>query len=312
MDIEYLLFLQTMRIALGGVFDEFFNALSKIAVDVMPVLPFVLFWCVNKKYGYRFLMYLSGAELLNGIIKLTVCAYRPWIRSELIEPAGDSKVAATGYSFPSGHTTMATVTYGGVAAWQYKVRRWLSVICIILLLLTAFSRNYLGVHTPQDVLVGFGSTAILMYVIAKLQDKFGSNDRMKDILSVAGIVFLIIVIIYIKVKPYPMDYVDGVLLVDPQKMMKDTFKGCGMVLGFIIGSYIERHYVHYEIPVGDAKLPILSCIGAGIVFSLREYLGKAIFIVMFGEQWGNLVSGCVVLIFGIAVFPLIIKKAGSL
>ena len=35
-------------------------------------------------------------DLLNGVIKLSVCAYRPWIRSNLIEPAGDSKVAAFG------------------------------------------------------------------------------------------------------------------------------------------------------------------------------------------------------------------------
>lgn len=59
--------------------------------------------CVDKKWGYRFLTVHRGAELLNGVVKLTVCAYRPWIRSNLIEPAGDSKVAATGYSFPSGH-----------------------------------------------------------------------------------------------------------------------------------------------------------------------------------------------------------------
>lgn len=111
-DIQYLLWLQELRNATGGIFDEFFNALSKFAVDIMPFLPFVIFWGVDKKWGYRFITTWGIGELINGIIKLTVCAYRPWIRSELIEPAGDSKVAATGYSFPSGHTMVATVTYG--------------------------------------------------------------------------------------------------------------------------------------------------------------------------------------------------------
>ena len=53
MDIQYLLWLQEIRIATGGVFDEFFNALSKVAVDLMPFLPFIIFWCVDRKWGYR-------------------------------------------------------------------------------------------------------------------------------------------------------------------------------------------------------------------------------------------------------------------
>ena len=43
MDIQYLLFLQNIRMATGGAFDEFFNAISKIAVDIMPFLPFIVF-----------------------------------------------------------------------------------------------------------------------------------------------------------------------------------------------------------------------------------------------------------------------------
>ncbi len=50
-DLQYLLLLQNIRAATGGVFDEFFNALSKFAVDILPLLPFVVFWSVNKKWG---------------------------------------------------------------------------------------------------------------------------------------------------------------------------------------------------------------------------------------------------------------------
>ena len=129
-DIQYLLWLQELRNATGGIFDEFFNAVSKFAVDIMPYLPFVIFWAVDKKWGYRFITTWGIGELVNGMIKLTVCAYRPWIRSDLIEPAGDSKVAATGYSFPSGHTTvpqLLTVRYSygrktGESGWQLSVR----------------------------------------------------------------------------------------------------------------------------------------------------------------------------------------------
>ena len=83
-DIQYLLWLQDLRNATGGMFDEFFNALSKFAVDILPFLPYIVYWGANKKWGYRFMTTIWCAEVINGILKLTVCAYRPWIRSDLI------------------------------------------------------------------------------------------------------------------------------------------------------------------------------------------------------------------------------------
>ena len=43
----------------------------------------------------------SGNRVVNGLLKVTVCAYRPWIRDARIIPYGDSKTTATGYSFPT-------------------------------------------------------------------------------------------------------------------------------------------------------------------------------------------------------------------
>ncbi len=308
LDIQYLLFLQNLRNALGGSLDEIFNSISKIAVDVMPLLPFMVFWCVNKKWGYRFLSTYWCGEIVNGIIKLTVCAYRPWIRSDRIEPAGDSKVAATGYSFPSGHSTVATSVYGTVIAWQHKKRQWLSILCGVMLALTLFSRNFLGVHTPQDVVVGFGSATIIIIIVGKVYDKLDGNDKLCDILSLIGLIFVVLVIIYISVKPYPMDYVDGKLLVDPKAMMNDTFKGCGGFTGFIIGAYIERHYIHYKIPTRSQMLAPLTAVGLGIYFSWHEYVSAATVVLMFGKHWGNFLRGTIEVIFGLVIFPYFIMK----
>ena len=308
MDIQYLLFLQNLRGATGGVFNEFFNALSKIAVDVMIFLPYLIFWCVDKGWGYRFMTSIWGGEVLNGIVKLTVCAYRPWIRSELIEPAGDSKTAATGYSFPSGHTMCATATYGNVFLWQYKKRRWLAILSCIAIILTGFSRNFLGVHTPQDVLVSFVETSILILVIGFVAEKINGDETKLRILSVIGVVAVIGTIIYIVFKPYPMDYVDGVLLVDPAKMMNDCFKGCGGLLGLIVGSYIERNHIHYEIPKGSDTLPLYAGIGLGIAFAWNQYMGSAIFVTAFGDHVGRLVSAFILTMFTVALWPYIIMK----
>ena len=308
MDIQYLLFLQNLRVATGGVFDEFFNAISKVAVDIMPFLPFLIFWCVSRKWGYRFLFTLGLGELVNGLVKLTVCAYRPWIRSELIEPAGDSKVAATGYSFPSGHTMSGTSTYGTTFAWQRKKRRYLAVFCAVMIALTGFSRNFLGVHTPQDVIVGFTEAVLMILLVGAAQRKLDGDERKLDILTVLGVLAVIGSLLYITNKPYPMDYVDGKLLVDPQKMMNDSFKACGAFLGLLLGSYWERHYIRYEIPTGAKNLPILGFVGFLIAFSWKEYFAPATVVAALGGHWGNFVARFLLWIFVVAVWPLCIRK----
>ncbi len=310
-DIQYLLFLQGLRNATGGIFNELFNAITKFAVDIMPFLPFIVFWGVDKKWGYRYISTLWIGEVLNGVIKLTVCAYRPWIRSELIEPAGDSKVAATGYSFPSGHTMNGTAIYGTTVAWQWNKRRWVAILCMVMIALTGFSRNFLGVHTPQDVLVGFCESVIIILVVGKVMDKVSGNEKTLDLLTLAGVIAIIAVLLYVNLKSYPMDYVDGVLLVDPQSMMNDTFKATGAFLGFLIGSYLERHYIRYEIPAGTSCLPFMTCAGAFIAFSWKTYFAGATIVAAFGDHWGNFIARCLMMLFVMILWPICIRKAAE-
>lgn len=309
-DISYLLFLQNIRESTSGVFDEFFNALSKFAVDILPFLGYIIFWSVSKKWGYRFMITLWCGEVINGLLKLIVCAYRPWIRSDKINPAGDSKVAATGYSFPSGHSTVATIHYGTIFAWQRKKRMWLAIVCAVLLFLTCFSRNYLGVHTPQDVLVGFGVSVVLIIVVGFSQKKLEGNQKAVDILTFAGIAAVLGVLIFVMFKPYPMDYdANGNLLVDPQRMMNDTFKACGGFIGLMIGSYIERHFIRYEVPAGAAALPVLTCVGFALMFAWEQLFAPATIVQILGKHWGNMLAYGIMVIFAVALWPLVIRKA---
>ena len=305
-----MLFLQNLRESTGGIFDEFFNALSKFAVDILPFLGYIIFWSVSKKWGYRFMITLWCGEVINGLLKLIVCAYRPWIRSDKINPAGDSKVAATGYSFPSGHSTVATIHYGTIFAWQRKKRMWLAIVCAVLLFLTCFSRNYLGVHTPQDVLVGFGVSVVLIIVVGFSQKKLEGNQKAVDILTFAGIAAVLGVLIFVMFKPYPMDYdANGNLLVDPQRMMNDTFKACGGFIGLMIGSYIERHFIRYEVPAGAAALPVLTCVGFALMFAWEQLFAPATIVQILGKHWGNMLAYGIMVIFAVALWPLVIRKA---
>ena len=201
-----------------------------------------------------------------------------------------------------------TSTYGTTIAMLRKKRKGAAVFCGVMIALTGFSRNFLGVHTPQDVIVGFSEAVAIIIIVGICQRKIAGDERKLDILSLAGIFAVIAALIYITKKPYPMEYVDGVLLVDPNKMMNDSFKACGAFLGFLTGSFIERHYIHYEIPTGSKNLPILGFVGFLIAFAWKEYFAPATFVAALGGHWGNLVSRFILWFFVVAVWPVFIRK----
>ncbi len=116
MDINILLALQQFREGSGTFLPGFFSVMTFLGeLNTVMVLMAVLYWCVRKELGVYLLMGWSGNRLVNGVLKVTACAYRPWIRDARIIPYGDSITTATGYSFPSGHTMNAATVYGGGA-----------------------------------------------------------------------------------------------------------------------------------------------------------------------------------------------------
>ena len=142
MDIEYLLFLQRFRESINDSLTPFMEGISLFAVTYLIMIPVFVYWVVSKRKGLYTLVSYYLCCGFNAIVKLTVCAYRPWIRDARVHPAGDAITTATGYSFPSGHTVTAGPIYGGLAVVSWSWKKFVSVILGIFLLLTAFSRNY--------------------------------------------------------------------------------------------------------------------------------------------------------------------------
>jgi hypothetical protein len=91
-------------------------------------------------------------------------------------------------------------------------------------------------------------------------------------------------------------------------MMNDTFKACGAFIGFIAGSYVERHHIHYEVPVGAKDLPILGFVGFLIVFAWKEFFAPATIVLALGGHWGNFIARFMLGFFVVAVWPAVIKK----
>lgn len=114
MDIEILLALQQFREGTGGFLADFLSKMTFLGeLYTAPVIMAVVYWCVSKDFGTYLLLGWSGNRIVNGALKVTACAYRPWIRDARIVPYGNSINTATGYSFPSGHSMNAATVFGG-------------------------------------------------------------------------------------------------------------------------------------------------------------------------------------------------------
>ena len=168
MDISILLGLQEFRNGAGSFLTDFFVKMTYLGeLNSAIIMMALVYWSVSKDLGTYLMMGWSGNRLVNGALKVTFCAYRPWIRDASIIPYGDSITTATGYSFPSGHTMNGATVFGG-GALRKEQPVILRVVLGVLVALIAFSRIFLGVHTPQDVLVGAGAGLLVMWLTGLL------------------------------------------------------------------------------------------------------------------------------------------------
>ena len=269
MDIKYLLFLQEFRNRINDAWTPFMEWVSMFAVTYLILIPVFVYWCIDKKKGLYTLATYYVCIAVNAVVKLTACIYRPWIRDSRVLPAGDSIRTATGYSFPSGHTTTAAPLYGGLAvsAWEKKSLRGISVLCVLCALLTGFSRNYLGVHTPQDVFVGISEAIFWLIIMSKL---FG----------------------YLEEHPEKED-----------RFLLIAFAACLIGLIYI---FIEKRWVRFRSAGFTASGILLSAIGLVPAWVLIKYAKPAIQSLL-GGHWGKLSYNIIFAIYLILVYPLVIR-----
>ena len=250
MDINILLALQEFRNGVGAFLASFLSKMTFFGeLNTALIIMAIIYWCVSRSFGTYLLMGWSGNRIVNGLLKVTVCAYRPWIRDPRIVPYGDSMTTATGYSFPSGHSMNAASVFGGGAV-RKDLPRTLRILLGSILALVAFSRIYLGVHTPQDILVGAGAGLLVMWLTAKLIQWVDAHPGKDIAVMLIGIVIAVLVAVFAALKSYPADYdAEGKLLVDGAKMANDTFKGVGWCLGFLAGWVLERRWIGFSTDV---------------------------------------------------------------
>ena len=125
---------------------------SVLALITIAVVGYL--WLERERGTALFvLLAVAGGTALEMLLKVGFARPRPELVSHLVD--------VNSFSFPSGHATMATITYftlGVLLASAQEHRRmklYLLAVATFLALLVGISRIYLGVHYPTDVLAGW-------------------------------------------------------------------------------------------------------------------------------------------------------------
>lgn len=129
---------------------KFITNIASIIV-LCAITMVALIFIKNKRIGFLIFVNLIIATLFNYTLKFIFSRERPF-EYMLIDESG--------YSFPSGHSMVAMAFYGfliylcTVYIMNKKVKNIIVIVLSILIILIGFSRVYLGVHYPSDVIVG--------------------------------------------------------------------------------------------------------------------------------------------------------------
>lgn len=245
MDLDYLIFLQGLRQDWGG--ETFFALISALVTSPLTAaIPAILFWCINKQAGLFILFNSICGRVINDLIKGTLCIYRPWIGNEELIPSAAAQEKASSFSFPSGHTQFTTAVYGGFAFFYRRQLPQLIVPCAAIILLVAFSRNFLGVHTPQDVLVSIIYSVALMFAAEKIFAWIGRDEGRRFFVFIVGLIAVSTIFMWLQFKPYPEDFINGKVIVDPLAARTDAFDALGFGLAFFLGWFMELKFVNFK------------------------------------------------------------------
>lgn len=160
--------------------SSFFTTLAKFVTEALgsgyPIALCVIIPLFFKKYrlSWRFFFTVGGALAAATVVKYLVNEPRPIV---MLSGHLHQRVVETGPGFPSNHVAAATAL--ALTLWFIlPVKwRWLSVLWI---LIVAWSRLYLGVHTPADVVAGFAVGLMAVCFVRLLPPSIAKPLRLDD------------------------------------------------------------------------------------------------------------------------------------
>lgn len=286
LEMQFLQFLESLRTDFWVILFEGITMLGEETILILIIA--VLYFAFDKRLALRIGYITVTSMCVNGVVKNIVKRPRPFASGEVTPARAHT---ATGYSFPSGHTQ--TISTWSTAFAMYFKKRWVRVLAAVGIVAVAFSRLFLGVHYPSDVIGG----AVLGVSIA-----IGLSivyDRTKDVhrlYMITGLLFFPLAIAFL-------------IKADPH--YEDFFKLYGMLVGLFFATELEEKYASLTYDVVWWKKVLRVVIGIAMVLVIKESV-KLIYV--FDSLHISLVLDCIrymlVVIVGFGLCPILYKKIG--
>ena len=234
--MDFLYLLESIR---NPVLDTLMSIVTRLGEETaFLVLALIVFWCVDKKKGYYIMTVGFIGTVASQFMKLLCRIPRPWVLDPEFTIVESAREAATGYSFPSGHSQSAVGTFGGLAVRAKE--RWLQIAGIAIAVLVPLSRMYLGVHTPADVLVGSAISLVLLLALYPVIFKAGHKGM--AILIPVMVAIAVAQLLFVELYSFPAD-VDAHNL---ESGVKNAYTLLGCVLGVCVVYFADYKWVKFS------------------------------------------------------------------
>ena len=287
---------------LEGIRNPVLNVLMQAFTElggelVFLVVAIIMLWCMDKKCGYYMLTVGFVGIICNQFLKLWFRIPRPWVKDPNFTIVESARAAATGYSFPSGHTQNAVGTFGGIA--RFTRRRWVRIVCIVIAVLVPFSRMYLGVHTPLDVGVAAVTAVALLFLLYPIMER--SDVRHGVMAAVIGVMLALAVgyLLFVSLYHFPAD-------VDADNLshgVENAWKLLGATVGLLAAWWLDVRFIHFDTRAVWYVQLIKLAGGLVLLLAIRAVL-KAPLAALLGAGAGGAVRYAVMVLFAGAVWPM--------
>lgn len=250
--------------------DNLFSLITILGeAGVLMAIIGYYFWTRDKEKGIVLTYTLFLSLLTMGFLKAIFRTPRPF---NTLDVKGVRQHTATGYSFPSGHSTGASTVYTSICVFEKKTK--VTIICIIIFLSVAISRVYLRVHWPLDVFIGTGIGIIFALWVSQILFKIISEkvyySRFLNISLIIGFILTFIFTLLI-------------ILGYDQRAFNDLVKNSSVIIGTSLGLILEKKYINFKV-ANNSRSKFLSLViglaGCGLIMMLKQIIGDYILVTL--------------------------------
>ena len=281
------------------VLDWFLSAITHLGGEaVFMAVALGIYWCWDKHRGYYMLTVGFLGTVASQFLKLVFRIPRPWVQDPGFTIVEAARGEATGYSFPSGHSQNVVTVFGCLA--RSVKNRAVRVVCIAIIALVAFSRMYLGVHTPLDVGVALVLGVVMVLALYPLFESSRAHpERMYWILG-GMLVIAALYTAYTHLWSFPGD-VDPVNL---REGMDNGWKLTGAVAGMLLAYHLDLKRIHFstKAPIPGQVLKVV--LGLALLVAIQNLLKKPMLALCGGMAFAHGLRYCIMVLFAAVIWPL--------